>query len=81
MTAETRSADDAISLAECAQLLSIPYQDAHRLLLVGRLSGVRRGGRWVCSRESVQRLLCQREGSQFAREERKARVGVGVGAD
>jgi hypothetical protein len=56
-----RNADEEISLAECAQLLSIPYQDAHRLLLLGQLSGVKRGGRWVCSRASVKRLLCARE--------------------
>lgn len=66
MTEPTRSAEDAIGLAECAQLLAIPYQEAHRLLLVGRLSGVKRGGRWVCSRESVERLLREREGVQVA---------------
>jgi hypothetical protein len=64
MTEPTRSAEDAIGLAECSQLLKIPYQECHRLLMVGRLSGVKRGGRWVCSRESLERLLREREASQ-----------------
>ncbi len=57
MTAKT---DAVIGLAECAQLLAVPYQDAHRLLLMGRLSGVKRGGRWVVTRESLDRLLRER---------------------
>jgi hypothetical protein len=69
MTEPTRSAEDTIGLAECAQLLSIPYQDAHRLLLVGRLAGVKRGGRWVCSRESVLRLLRERAPRPFDRRQ------------
>ncbi len=57
---------DTIGLAECAAELKIPYQDAHRLLLVGRLSGLKRGGRWICSRESLDRLLRERKAAPLA---------------
>ena len=53
--------EEKIGLAECALKLRIPYQDAHRLLLVGQLSGEKRGGRWVCTRESLERLVQTRD--------------------
>lgn len=45
-----------LGLADAAQQLRIPYQQAHRLLLVGVLLGTKRGGRWLVSAESVRRL-------------------------
>lgn len=55
-----------IGLAEAAQQLRLPYQDAHRLLLTGALRGKKVRGRWLVDRESVQRLLRQREQSSSA---------------
>lgn len=49
-----------IGLAEAAQLLGIPYQDAHRLLLIGRLRGQKRGGRWWVAAESVHEVVRER---------------------
>jgi hypothetical protein len=45
-----------LGLAEAAQLLRIPYQQAHRLLLLGKLRGEKRGGRWFVDSVDVQRL-------------------------
>jgi len=58
--------DEMIGLAMAAAKLKIPYQDAHRLLLVGRLTGEKRGGRWFVSVASVTHVLHEREatGSQ-----------------
>jgi hypothetical protein len=66
MSEAVASVADAIGLAECAQRLAIPYQDAHRLLLLGRLAGVKRGGRWFVARESLDRLLLERGCSPVA---------------
>lgn len=43
-----------IGLAEAAVRLRIPYQDAHRLLLTGRLAGEKRGGRWFVRMADVE---------------------------
>ncbi len=48
---------DVIGLAEAAARLKIPYQDAHRLLLTGKLRGEKRGGRWFVALRDVQRLM------------------------
>jgi hypothetical protein len=53
--------DEMIGLAMAAAKLKIPYQDAHRLLLVGRLTGEKRGGRWFVRVADVERLLRERE--------------------
>ncbi len=45
-----------IGLAEAAAALRIPYQDAHRLLLTGQLTGEKRGGRWYVAIESLKHL-------------------------
>ncbi len=45
-----------LGLAEAAQVLGIPYQQAHRLLLVGVLRGEKREGRWYVLAASVRRL-------------------------
>ena len=50
-----------IGLAEAAQYLGIPYQNAHRLLLTGALRGVKRQGRWMVRREDTERLKAERE--------------------
>ena len=50
-----------LGLAEAAARLKIPYQDAHRLLLTGRLPGVKHGGRWFVSQQDVERLARERE--------------------
>lgn len=57
---------DTLGLAEAAMQLKIPYQDAHRLLLVGRLSGQKRGGRWFVSRDSLAQLMAERQGQARA---------------
>jgi len=46
-----------IGLAEAAYQLKIPYQDAHRLLLTGKLEGLKRGGRWYVTVQSIEKLL------------------------
>jgi len=46
-----------IGLAEAAQRLKLPYQDAHRLLLTGALRGEKRKGRWFVRRDDVDRLV------------------------
>lgn len=47
---------DEIGLAEAAQLLGMPYQSAHRLVLVGALAAVKRSGRWFVRRADAARL-------------------------
>ncbi len=48
-----------IGLAEAAQQLGLPYQDAHRLVLTGRLQGEKRGNRWYVPKQSVEKLLAE----------------------
>ncbi len=50
-----------LGLAEAAQALGIPYQRAHRLLLIGALPGEKREGRWYVSANAVRRLASPRE--------------------
>jgi len=45
-----------IGLAEAAMQLGVPYQDAHRLLLTGKLSGEKRGSRWFVRLVDVEKL-------------------------
>lgn len=45
-----------IGLAEAAAVLRIPYQDAHRLLMTGKLQGRKLRGRWMVRVESVEQL-------------------------
>jgi hypothetical protein len=52
-----------MGLAEAAAQLRIPYQDAHRLVLTGRLAGVKAGGRWAVTRQSVEDLQRERQGA------------------
>lgn len=49
-----------IGLALAAQRIMIPYQDAHRLLLIGKLRGEKRGGRWYVRLTDVERLIAER---------------------
>ena len=68
-----RMSDDQntmLGLAECAFKLRIPYQDAHRLLLVGELVGEKRGKRWVVSSESLERLLRLRHARPSSMQQR-----------
>ena len=55
----TQRETEMIGLAEAAQRLSLPYQDAHRLLLTGKLRGEKRKGRWYVSMNDVARLAGQ----------------------
>ncbi len=55
----TQRETDMIGLAEAAQRLCLPYQDAHRLLLTGKLRGEKRKGRWYVSLDDVARLAGQ----------------------
>jgi hypothetical protein len=43
-----------IGLAEAAARLRLPYQSAHRLVLVGALEGMKAGGRWIVSLQSLE---------------------------
>lgn len=52
----TLEASKAVGLAVAAQYLRIPYQQAHRLLLMGKLRGEKRGNRWFVRATDVQRL-------------------------
>ena len=52
----TQREAEMIGLAEAAQRLRLPYQDAHRLLLTGKLRGEKRKGRWYVSMNDVTRL-------------------------
>jgi len=49
-----------IGLAEAAHRLGIAYQDAHRLLLTGRLRGEKRGSRWYVRVADVDAMLRER---------------------
>ena len=57
---------DMLGLAEAAQQLRLPYQDAHRLLLVGRLRGEKRGGRWFVRADDVQQVARERQSEPAA---------------
>lgn len=43
-----------IGLAEAAARLRLPYQAAHRLVLVGILRGTKDGSRWLVERSSLE---------------------------
>lgn len=45
-----------LGLAEAARKLRVPYRQAHRLVLVGLLSGKKVAGRWLVTHASVRRL-------------------------
>lgn len=51
------SNDPLIGLTEAAMMLRIPYQDAHRLLMLGVLQGTKVRGRWMVSFDKVVKLL------------------------
>ena len=51
--------DSVIGLPEAAQRLGIPYQTAHRLVLVGQLPAQKLAGRWFVSRAAVEKLARQ----------------------
>lgn len=52
---------EMIGLAEAAQRLALPYQNAHRLLLTGKLRGEKRANRWYVVLDDVNRLRETRE--------------------
>ena len=45
---------EMIGLAEAAALARIPYQDAHRAMLVGKLRGQKKGQRWFVRLDDAQ---------------------------
>lgn len=53
--------EEMIGLAEAAKALRIAYQDAHRLLMLGKLEGMKRGGRWLVRAADVARLVAERD--------------------
>lgn len=59
--------EKVIGLAEAAALLRIPYQDAHRLVLTGRLDGRKQGGRWYVPVADVERLALDRSRARTGR--------------
>ncbi len=48
--------DETIGLAEAGVRLRLPYQNVHRLLLIGELRGEKVGSRWRVRVEDVDRL-------------------------
>lgn len=52
--------EEMVGLAEAAVALRIPYQAAHRLLMLGELRGVKRGNRWLVREADVERLVKER---------------------
>lgn len=48
-----------IGLAEAALELRVPYQDAHRLLLTGRITGEKRGSRWFVRLSDVNKVKAE----------------------
>lgn len=61
---EQTTSREMVGLAEAAQRLAVPYQDAHRLLLTGKLEGEKRGSRWWVTNESVERVRQGRAGGE-----------------
>jgi predicted site-specific integrase-resolvase len=57
---KAKTQERMIGLAESAQRLRVPYQDAHRLLLTGAIRGQKRGGRWYVLAEDVDQLAERR---------------------
>jgi hypothetical protein len=53
-----------VGLAEAAMAIGIPYQSAHRLLLIGALRGEKRSGRWFVRSEDVATLVDKRKGAE-----------------
>jgi predicted site-specific integrase-resolvase len=52
--------EEMVGLAEAAVALRIPYQAAHRLLMLGELRGVKRSNRWLVREDDVARLVKER---------------------
>jgi len=52
---------EIMGLAEAAQKLRMPYQDCHRLLLIGALRGEKRKGRWYVETSDVEALAGSQE--------------------
>ena len=65
-------AEQEIGLAEAAARLRIPYQDAHRMLLTGKLPGAKRGGRWYVLVRDVEQLIKSRTILEPAKQQRGA---------
>ena len=60
-------------MVEAAARLRIPYQDAHRLVLTGRLIGGKEGSRWLVTLESVDRFNRERgDGAEPSESEQGA---------
>lgn len=60
------SREKMIGLAEAAALLRLPYQDTHRLMLLGKMRGEKRGGRWYVFRKDVDHLRDARRTDESA---------------
>lgn len=52
---------ESIGLAEAAQLLRMPYQEAHNLVMTGVLRAKKRKGRWWVRAQDVDRLASSHE--------------------
>ncbi len=63
---DANAQDQMMGLAEAAARLHIPYQDAHRLLLTGKLDGQKQKGRWFVNIESVKRIELERQSVNHA---------------
>jgi hypothetical protein len=56
--------DPMITLAEAGIRLRMPYQDVHRLMLLGSLQSEKRGGRWFVRRADVEREARERQAAR-----------------
>ncbi|MCA9312008.1 MAG: helix-turn-helix domain-containing protein [Phycisphaerales bacterium] len=56
--------EDLIGLADAAALLRVPYQKAHRLVMLGELPAIKQAGRWVVRREDVDKIATLRPSRQ-----------------
>lgn len=55
-----RDRDEMIGLADAAFRLRVPYQTAHRMVLLGKLAGTKEEGRWKVRLADLNRLLAER---------------------
>ena len=57
-----------LDLVEAAARLRVPWHKAHRWVLIGKLKGERRDGRWKVDPADLQRLMSERaEGERLKR--------------
>jgi len=53
--------DDRIPLVDAARRLSLSYNQAHRLLLIGKIKGGRVEGRWMVECEGLEQMAANEQ--------------------